>query len=536
MMDEARIVASLKDPHAYTRAVAAAVDEVHHLETHISHLFFAGPRVFKVKKHIRLDFLDYGTLERRRRFCEEEVRLNRRLAPDVYLGAVPITRTKGNGLTVEGEGETVAWAVKMVRLPRDRMLENLLGEEGLDDDRIDAVVDRLVKFHAEADTGAGVDEHGGPGAVSEKVRDNLSGTEEYVDRGLLPEELHRFLLDTSESFLAEKRGLMERRVHEGRIREGHGDLHAGNICFAGSQSGSEGLSIYDCIEFSRRLRCGDVASDLAFLAMDLDRRGHARTSDVLVRRYAEKAGDTGLHDLIGFYKSYRAVVRAKVAALAAGDGETEEKHEEARGYFQLAASYALPASMTITCGVPVSGKSRLASRLAGALGAVVLRSDVTRKELAGVEPEDGVPENVGKGIYSESMTRRTYERLLERAVSFLNRGRNVIVDAAFPTRERRRPFAQAAAGGRFMLNVLHVTVPEALARDRLERRDAEGGGPSDAGPEVYRHMQLTFEPPSELDACVMPFESGSSDPLDLGRDLIARKIRGHRERIKVPYR
>lgn len=528
-MNEAEIVAALMRPDAYRAAVEAPVDVVRHRETHISHLFFAADRVFKLKKHIRLAFLDYGTLERRRHFCEEEVRLNRRLAPAVYLGAVPVCRAATGGLLVKGPGEPLAWAVAMVRLPEALMLENVLGEEGLSDERLEALVDVLVRFHARAATGEGIDEHGAPEAVARKVGGNLDEISRFVDEGLFPAELHRFLRDNARLFVAARRDLLLDRVREGRTREGHGDLHAGNICFAPPPLAPEGVAIYDCIEFNDALRCVDVAGDIAFLAMDLDRRGHAALSDRFVSRYAGKSGDPGLRAVLGLYKSHTAVVRAKVAALAAatevpGEASPDERRSEARGYLQLAAACALPPALVLTCGLPASGKSWLARRLAGPLGAVVLSSDVVRKRLAGLDPSRPSPAAFRAGIYDEEMTDRTYGRLLESAVALVRGGRTVIVDATFPDRARRAPFAAAAAEEGCPLQVLHVTAPEQVVRGRLDRRERGEPGPSDAGHDVHRRARAAFEPPGELVPHVLEVTSGADDPDAVGESLLVRRL------------
>lgn len=530
-MDQAAIVRALLRPEAYRDAVERPLDRVEHLETHISHLFFAGRRVFKVKKDLRLEFLDYGTLDRRRHFCEEEVRLNRRLAPRVYLGTVPIVPSGEGAVRVDGDGDPVEWAVEMVRLPAERMLERLLDDGGFDEHRLRALVGVLVRFHAEAETGDGVDEHGTPDAVSGKVLGNLEEAETHVEDGVLSRTLHRFLDEAARSFLGRHRGLLERRVEERRIREGHGDLHASNVCFPPDELAEDGVAIYDCIEFDRALRCGDVASDLAFLAMDLDRRGHAAASDRLIARYAETTADRDLPALLGLYKGYRAVVRAKVAALAArggteGAGDPAERRDEARSYFQLAAACALPPALVLTSGLPATGKSWLARRLAGRLGAVVLRSDVARKRLAGLDPSDSADASWGEGLYREEMTDRTYDRLLERAAETLDRGRSVIVDATFPTRARRDPFLRLAERRGHEVAIVHVRASEETVRERIERRREDRDDPSDAGLDVYLRARESFERPDGSDRRVVTFDSGRDDPAELAARMLESRIAG----------
>jgi hypothetical protein len=223
----------------------------------------------------------------------------------------------------------------MVRLPEDRMLDVLLDRKAIGDEHVGTLVDRLVRFHGSANTGDDVDQHGTSEAVAREVADNLQETAEQVGPGRLSRRLHGFLSRWTAEFAERHETLLDLRVRDGRIREGHGDLHCGNVCFVPQTLSSDGIAIYDCIEFSRPLRCCDVASEIGFLAMDLDRRRHAEWSDRLVDRYVDGAKDAGLVELLDFYKCHRAVVRAKVTALAASGQKGEQGREslgEARGY------------------------------------------------------------------------------------------------------------------------------------------------------------------------------------------------------------
>lgn len=483
----AELVRDLSRPAAYRRPV----ERVERLETHVSLLFFAGDRVYKVKKPVDLGFLDFTTLARRRHFCEEEVRLNARLAPGVHLGVVPITGTPGE-LRIGGAAEPVEWAVEMVRLPAERMLDRLLAEDAVTTAELDAVVDLLVDFHREAATGEGVDRHGSPAATEKRVLDNFEQIRRFVERHAFPGRASALARRDAERFLAERRELLLRRVAQGRIRDGHGDLHAGNLCLLGDR-----IIAYDRIEFSTALRCGDVAADLGFLLMDLDFRGHAGESRHLVRRYAAEAGDGELGELIDFYRSYRAMVRAKVELLTwegesgssrGGSDEHDAHWRRAAGYAQLAAAYGMPPLLVITCGRPGTGKSWAAERLARPLGAAVLRSDVVRKELPRGESE----------LYSTEMTERTYEELLRRALAELAASRSIVVDATFARREHRARFIDAAARAGRRTLVLHVTAPPALVRERMARRASDPAEVSDADWQVY--LDLPFDPPEPGEA------------------------------------
>jgi uncharacterized protein len=492
---DAEIAEALLSPQAYPHHV----ERVETLQTHISHLFFAGELVYKVKKPVDLGFLDFTSLEKRRHFCEEEVRLNSRLSPDMYLGVVPVTREADGSVRMGGRGAILDWAVQMVRLPAERMLDRLLEHAAIDNEQMDALAWLLADFHRRAATGSAVDEYGAWEAVRHNAIENFEQTESFT--GLVVSRLlHRHLRERTEEFLEHNRELFERRVREGRIRDGHGDLHAGNICFAPG-----GLVVYDCIEFTERFRCGDVASDLAFLLMDLDLRGFRGFGRYLAHRYAEHALDTELPVLLPFYKGYRAMVRAKVAAMrsvSAGLGEPQRQDSvgEARRYIHLAASYVLPPALLLTCGLPGTGKSTLAHHLARVLDAFVLRSDATRKLLAGVPPTEHAPASVRHMLYSAEHTRRTYGHLLAEARVHLQQGRPVIVDAMFSKREQREPFVKAAEELGAPWAVLEVACPEPTVEERMERRTHDPTTVSDADFQVYLQVRRSFEPPEEAAA------------------------------------
>jgi hypothetical protein len=504
----AEIIEHLLRPQAYPHAV----DRVELIRTHISLVFLAGERVYKVKKPVNLGFVDYSTPAQRLRFCREEVRLNRRLAPHIYLGVVPITRSPDGWLQIGGDGPAIEFAVEMVRLPAERMMDRLLERGEVDNEQMNGVAGLLADFHARAATGPGVDEYGSLNCVRFNVEENFEQTRPFVD-SLLSPKLHEGLAASAERFLDQHAELFDSRVQAGRIRDGHGDLHSGNICFT-----PEGIVVYDCIEFTPRFRCGDVAADLAFLAMDLDRRGFRGFASYLAHRYAQHAGDPDLALLLPFYKGYRAMVRAKVAALRSssqdlGEEERNEARTEAMRYFHLAASYELPPTLLLMCGLPGTGKSWIARRLARALDAVVLRSDAVRKLLAGLSPLERAGAGFQQGIYSAEHSARTYARLLEEARSHLSEGRRVIVDASFSKRAQREPFLDAAQRLALPWAVLEVTCPESIVQARMDRRAAEPAEASDADFEVYLRARDSFEPPLEVPSS-RRLNAASEEPIE----------------------
>jgi len=485
-MKTPQLLAALQKPTAY----GFDAGSVGVVQTHASMLFFAGGRVYKVKKPVDFGFLDFTELEQRRHFCEEEVRLNQPLAGSVYRGVVPIVRTPSGEVRVGGEGPAIEWAVEMNELPAGDMLETRLEEGRIDNSQLDELAALLVRFHQRAATGPGIDDFATLECVSENVMQNFEQLVLLADRDTLLSQMQlAYLKQRAETFFHDNAPLFERRIQEARAREGHGDLHASNICLT-----DEGIRIYDRIEFSMRFRCGDVAADLAFLAMDLDMRGLPAFSRYLVRRYANLARDPELVALMSFYKSYRAVVRGKVAALTAS-GESvspelrSEEQRKAMRYVHLAVGYELPPSMILMCGLPASGKSWLARALKRPLRAVLHRSDVRRRML---------PASAQEAPYSEESVKLTYDSLLRRASYALRRGRTAIVDASFQSQTERARFFDVAARLGCPFYVVHATAPESEITRRMRARAEDPDEPSDAGLDVYHWMQERFEPPVEL--------------------------------------
>jgi aminoglycoside phosphotransferase family enzyme len=525
-MQPADLIAELTRPAAYAPQLVARVEV---LQTHTAFLFLTEERVYKVKKPVDLGFLDFTTLERREHFCREEVRLNSRLSPQVYLGVVPITVGPHGRLRVGADGEPVEWAVEMVRLPAHRMLSRLLESGEIDNAHMNAVVDMLAAFHAGTATGEGVDAFGAPEQVRANAIENLAQLAPFVGapddaRAVLTPVQLGFLRERTEASLARHAELVERRVVEGRIREGHGDLHAENVCFPADEPVA-----YDCIEFAKRFRCCDVASDLAFLAMDLDFRGFGAFSSYLVHRYAEATGDHELPHLIGFYKGYRALVRAKVAALTASDptvgaDAAAEQRTRAMRYVQLAASYELEPTLTLMCGLPGAGKSWLAHRIAPTLRAALFRSDVRRDALVGAAAAHTETAH-GRGAFTQDERGRVYRVLLLDAIDKLHAGRSVIVDATCSRRAFRRDFVDAAERLGLPYQVLHVTAPDAVVRARLEARALDPDEVSAAGVAVYEREREAFEPPDELpEGHVLLIDSSTGSPEEHGSRIVDHMI------------
>jgi aminoglycoside phosphotransferase family enzyme/predicted kinase len=468
-------------------------------ETHISWVLLAGPYAYKIKKPLDLGFLDFSTVERRAAACTEEVRLNRRLSPDIYLGVVDLVERDGD-YHIGGPGLPVEPAVWMRRLPEAGMLPNLLAADAVDSRLVRSIARRIARFHAHAATGADVDEYGSLVTVRENWEENFAQMAPFVDR-IIPATVNQSIAAFVERFLREQAAVLERRVARGRIREGHGDLHAASICVVDGRP-----RFFDCLEFNARFRCADVAAEVAFLAMDFAHYGRADLAQVFVDSYIQESGDDEVAHLLDFYACYRAYVRGKVRCLRLLEpglvaAEEQRLSAEAQTYFDLAWAYAggLPRPhLLVSMGLPASGKSSLARALAGRLGLVHLSSDVVRKQLTGMEPTERSVAGVNEGLYAPARSRQTYGALRRRAAHWLRRGRSVVLDATFGREEERARVRRLATRLGVPLIVLVCRADEAIIRARLEARAERPLDVSDARLEHWPALRAAFSEPDEL--------------------------------------
>ncbi len=511
------LVAALLDPRAYPHPP----ERVELVETHISWVFLAGERVYKVKKPVDLGFLDFTTLRRRRHFCEEEVRLNRRLAPDVYLGVVALTRARGGRLRVGGEGRTVEVAVEMRRLPAERMLDRLVATGEADAHLVAAVGVTIARFHAAAETGGEIDALGGIDTVRRNWEENFAQTA-GLGPHVLPPETRAALAGYVAGFLAREAPRFAARVAAGRSRDCHGDLQAQHVCC------TDPIRVFDCIEFNHRFRFGDTASEIAFLAMDLERLGRRDLAIHFLNAYLEESGDYEAVPLLDFYRAYRAWVRGKVVGFQVAARPAAAS--EARGFFELAARYARPrprARLLVMTGVMGSGKSTVARLLAARLPAVVIRTDVVRKRLAGVPLRERAAHAYGEGLYTPEMGRRTYAEALRLAGETLLAGWCVVVDGSFSAAAERRAAAEAAARAGVELGVVWCDAPDAVIAERLRRRAGDRLEVSDGRVELLAAHRARYEPPAG-EADVVRVDTGGDPASDVDRALDALGVAAER--------
>jgi aminoglycoside phosphotransferase family enzyme len=325
-------IKALLKPQAYPHKP----QKIELVQTQMSFIFLAGEYVYKIKKPVNLGYLDYTTLEKRHFFCQQELELNRRLCPDAYVAVVPIVEKKGE-LRIEGQGKAIEYAVKMKQVPQDRMMDVLLPQGQVTPEMVARVAEKLLGFHQKAQTNPEITAFGNLDVIRQNCDENFAQTEKYIGFTIPKAEYER-IKSYTDNFITSNASLFDKRVREGKIRDCHGDLHAAHVCF------TEDICIYDCIEFNDRFRYSDVASELAFLAMDLDRYQQSGLSRHLVNTYVGLSHDEELLKLLNFYKCYRAYVRGKVESFKLDDPYIPEEEKArvstaARSYFELAESY-----------------------------------------------------------------------------------------------------------------------------------------------------------------------------------------------------
>src|SRR5262245_45646953 len=390
------IVASLTDPQAYPYPVG----RIDLIETHISWVFLAGDRVYKVKKPVDLGFLDFTTLERRRFFCEEEVRLNQRLTHDVYFGVVELNGRER--VRVGGPGPTREVAVEMRRLPHDRMIDVLVRAGRADPALLEDIGRAVARFHAVAATGGEIDALGGLETIRANWEENFEQTATF-SADVLPHEWRSDVQRWVRAFTEREAGRFAERVRAGRSRDCHGDLQAQHVCC------TDPIQIFDCIEFNHRFRYGDVAGEVAFLMMDLDRLGRADLGVRFLNAYLEESGDYDAVPLLDFYCAYRAYVRGKVLGFM--NSTRLDVAAKARARFGLAVRYTQEnraPRLVITTGVVGSGKSTVGRAVAAGLGAVIVRTDAVRKRLSALSPTARRTAGFDQGLYTVEIGRQTY--------------------------------------------------------------------------------------------------------------------------------
>ncbi len=454
------------------------------IQTHISHVLLTGDYAYKVKKPVNLGFVDFSTPQLRRHFCHEELRLNRRGAPDVYLDVVEIHQNKTD-FSLD-TGTVIDFAVKMHQLPEDGMFIRMIENGALDLGLVDELARRIADYHAQAPAVPPDSDFGRPEQIRRVMEDNYEQTRRFIGGPQTREQFDQTRAFT-ESWFHRSAELFQTRRINGFVRECHGDLHLANICIWNGQ-----IVLFDCIEFNESFRCIDVIQDAAFTAMDLQANSHADLSTQFINQYVERTGDWEALALLPLYLCRHAYVRGKINALLAAEPVEEPVRQSAlqaaSRYFRLASTYAQPqqGQLILVMGVSGSGKSTLASQLARQTGAFHVRSDAVRKHLAGIPLDHPAPDSA----YDAATTALTYQRLTDLGISLASRGSSVILDATYLRHSQRHSVMKASESAGVPLHIVLCTAPPDVLHQRLASRT---GDVSDAGPDLLASQLRNLE-------------------------------------------
>lgn len=509
------VAEALRHPEAYPHH-AASIDGLQVVETHISWVFLTGRFAYKLKKPVDLGFLDFSTLERRHHCCLEEVRLNRRLCPDLYLDVLPVTVT-GDSFIVGGSGPAVDYVVRMVQFDRSFELDRLLSTNTLQESRISEIASIVADFHQSAMPAAVSTPYGTPEVLLVPMLENLDLTAELMHTKEESTAIQEIRTWTTEKHHQLEPAFRQRKA-DGFVRECHGDLHTGNMVIWNDR-----VTIFDCIEFNPNLSVIDVISDAAFLFMDLQHAGRSDLAWRFLNCYLFETGDYAGLRLLRLYCTYRAMVRAKVTAIRlTQETDTEQRNkvlEEHRSYLSLALGYVRPdlPQLLIMHGVSGTGKSYLATRLASAGGFTHLRSDIERKRLFGIPPL-GSSRPSGIDIYTREASERTYQVLLAATQAALSGGWSVIVDATFLRKRQRQPFIELAARLGCRCAVLSLLAPSETLRERISARLISGADPSEANIEVLEEQLRSVQTPDENEKALI-IEIDTQGPVNIEKLL-----------------
>jgi aminoglycoside phosphotransferase family enzyme/gluconate kinase len=485
---QALLVRSLMNPSCYDHPVV----QVDLVETHISWVLLTGNFVYKIKKPVDFGFLDFSTLEKRKFYCEEELRLNRRLADDLYLAVVPIGGTP-NKPELNATRDAIEYAVKMKQFPQAQQLDEILARGELKPDQLDAVARLIAQFHLRIRTVADDEAYGDPEHVYQPVSENFRQIRQHLSVANLPDELS-YLEHWSAQCFERIKAVIASRKSDGFVRECHGDLHLTNLAWY-----RDVPLVFDCIEFNPNLYWIDVMNDIAFLVMDLQDRGQWSLAYRLLDIYLQVTGDYAGIAVLRFYLVYRAMVLAKVNAIRLGqtadDTESWQRvKNEYLNYIQLGTRYIrhIQPLLVITRGLSGSGKSTVAGQLLEHLGAIRIRSDVERKRIFGIARGASAAAENNSGIYTPGATQRTYDRLYDLADQVIDAGYPVIVDAAFLQHAQRMPFQQLAMQKQVPYIILSLQADTQVLRQLLQERR---GDASDAGLSVLEQQLVSQELP-----------------------------------------
>lgn len=492
------LIEQMLQPEFYSHPVDTPIQL---LQTHISYVLLTGEYAYKVKKPANFGFLDFTSLEQRRHFCQEELRLNRRLSPELYLAVLPIAQTATGDryqlLAADSAEPGAEYTIQMRQFPQACLFSHLFAEGKLTVVQMQQLGQQVAEFHQRAATSPEIQAFGSVAAVQQVDENNYALSQSFVGRTQTADQLAATQAFTRGFFRDRSDWLTERQT-SGKVRECHGDLHLNNICLFQQE-----IQVFDCIEFNQEFRCIDVIYDAAYLVMDLEFQGRSDLANAFLNAYLEATGDYTGAVLLPLYLSMRAYIRGNVNSLALNDPaitqtEKQKIHERAAAYYHRAWEYTQPqqGQLILMSGLSGSGKTTVARQVAQNLNAIHIRSDAVRKHLAGVplyERAEGTG-TFGGGIYTPEMAQKTYDRLLELGLLLAQQGRTVVLDAKYDRRDLRQAVLEQAQAAGIAVKILYCTAPLEVLRDRLQNRK---GDIADATADLLDDQQKAAEPLTE---------------------------------------
>ncbi|MDN6318847.1 MAG: AAA family ATPase [Marinobacter sp.] len=511
------LLLAMQNPELYNHPV----DGFQIIETHISQVILTGQYAYKIKKPMDFGFLDFSTLARRKHFCEEELRLNRRLAEPLYLEVLPITGTPEQPV-IGGEGEPFEYLLKMRQFRQNQLFDHMQETGVLKPELLTSLATQVAGFHNNLEPIPDDKPLGTPEAVYAGMQENFDQIRPMIDDPALLSQLDNLEAWTQTTF-ERHRDLIAQRKSDGFVRECHGDLHLANITVYDGE-----VTVFDCIEFSDAFRCIDVINDLAFLLMDLESRREYALANRVLNSYLEYRDDFAALPLLPLYKAYRALVRGKIALFTLANPALSE--EEKAGLMQRYSDYAQLAEdyshipnryLLATVGLSASGKTCVSAALSGELGLIRLRSDIERKRLHGLAPLEDSRSPTGGNLYDEEANEKTYQRLAILASDLLSAGLPVIVDAACLKEKERALFAAVAESQGVPFALIHCEAPDELRRDWVRKRK---GDASEATIELLDAQKAWFEP---LTADEKAYTANLRTDQEQVAEAVADRIRQH---------
>jgi uncharacterized protein len=466
------LIERMLDPGFFPHAVA---EPIRLIQTHISYILLTGEYAYKLKKPVNFGFLDFTTLEQRQHFCGEELRLNQRGAPELYLEVLPICQ-QADGFELGGDGIAVDYALKMRQFPDDALLSNLFEQGKLTPELVQTLAGVVAQYHAGAETSDYIRRFGEVAQIRQAFDENYAQTEQYIGGPQTQAQFEQTRI-YSDRFFSQNQALFASRIQNNCIRACHGDLHLGNICYWQNQ-----LMLFDCIEFNEPFRFVDVMYDVAFMVMDLQAKQRPDLANVFLNAYSEQTGDWEGLQVLPLYISRQAYVRAKVTSFLLSDPAVSQEAKQtasdvAAMYYRLAwqSAQAKAGRIFLMSGLSGAGKSTVARQLAQQIGAIHIRSDAVRKHLAGIPLNCRGDQSgeFGSGIYTPEMTQKTYDRLRELALLLAKQGWTVILDAKYDRQALRQPVISEAESTGLAVKILHCTAPLEVVRDRLNARQGD---------------------------------------------------------------